>query len=383
MAIEGTRRPSWAEIDLMALRHNVTTLRHFVAPAQLCGVVKANGYGHGALFAARALLDAGVAGLAVAIVDEGVELRDGGITEPILLLAEAPAESLADALEAKLTLTVGSLDGAHAAVTAAQEAGGLTPVHVKVDTGMHRMGVVLDDLGAVLDVLHASPNIVIEGMYSHFAVADSDLVEDREYCEVQMARFEKALAIAADKGINPPLTHLANSAAAIALPAARRSMVRVGLAAYGYLPHPSMDSLLAEQGFRLRPALSLHARVTAIRQLDAGDRPSYGRRRALPEAATVATVPFGYADGYPRRFFDAGAEVLINGIRHPLAGSVTMDQLVVDCVGGEVRVGDDVVLLGTQGDQTISADEWAAWGGTITWEILCGIGARVPRISRH
>jgi len=383
MAIEGTRRPSWAEIDLMALRHNVTTLRHFVAPAQLCGVVKANGYGHGALFAARALLDAGVAGLAVAIVDEGVELRDGGITEPILLLAEAPAESLADALEAKLTLTVGSLDGAHAAVTAAQEAGGLTPVHVKVDTGMHRMGVVLDDLGAVLDVLHASPNIVIEGMYSHFAVADSDLVEDREYCEVQMARFEKALAIAADKGINPPLTHLANSAAAIALPAARRSMVRVGLAAYGYLPHPSMDSLLAEQGFRLRPALSLHARVTAIRQLDAGDRPSYGRRRALPQAATVATVPFGYADGYPRRFFDAGAEVLINGIRHPLAGSVTMDQLVVDCVGGEVRVGDDVVLLGTQGDQTISADEWAAWGGTITWEILCGIGARVPRISRH
>ena len=383
MAIEGTRRPSWAEIDLMALRHNVTTLRHFVAPAQLCGVVKANGYGHGALFAARALLDAGVAGLAVAIVDEGVELRDGGITEPILLLAEAPAESLVDALEAKLTLTVGSLEGAHAAVTAAQEAGGLTPVHVKVDTGMHRMGVVLDDLGAVLDVLHASPNIVIEGMYSHFAVADSDLVEDREYCEAQMARFEKALAIAADKGINPPLTHLANSAAAIALPAARRSMVRVGLAAYGYLPHPSMDSLLAEQGFRLRPALSLHARVTAIRQLDAGDRPSYGRRRALPEAATVATVPFGYADGYPRRFFDAGAEVLINGIRHPLAGSVTMDQLVVDCVGGEVRVGDDVVLLGTQGDQTISADEWAAWGGPITWEILCGIGARVPRISRH
>jgi alanine racemase len=383
MAIEGTRRPSWAEIDLMALRHNVTTLRHFVAPAQLCGVVKANGYGHGALFAARALLDAGVAGLAVAIVDEGVELRDGGITEPILLLAEAPAESLADALEANLTLTVGSLDGAHDAVTAAQEAGGLTPVHVKVDTGMHRMGVVLDDLGAVLDVLHASPNIVIEGMYSHFAVADSDLVEDREYCETQMARFEKALAIAADKGINPPLTHLANSAAAIALPAARRSMVRVGLAAYGYLPHPSMEALLAEQGFRLRPALSLHARVTAIRQLDAGDRPSYGRRRALPQAATVATVPFGYADGYPRRFFDAGAEVLINGVRHPLAGSVTMDQLVVDCVGGEVRVGDDVVLLGTQGDQTISADEWAAWGGTITWEILCGIGARVPRISRH
>jgi alanine racemase len=278
---------------------------------------------------------------------------------------------------------VGSLEGAHAAVAAAKEVGGHTPVHIKVDTGMHRMGVVLDDLDAVLDVLYASPNIVIEGMYSHFAVADSDLVEDREYCEVQMTRFERALEIAAAKGITPPLTHLANSAAAIALPASRRSMVRVGLSAYGYLPHPSMEALLAAQGFRLRPALSLHARVTAVRNLEAGERPSYGRRRPLPTASTVATVPFGYADGYPRRFFDAGAEVLINGIRRPLAGSVTMDQLVVDCVGGDVRVGDEVILLGTQGDETISADEWAAWGGTITWEVLCGIGARVPRITRH
>jgi len=382
MPIEGIRRPAWAEIDLAALRHNIVTLRELVAPAQLCGVVKANGYGHGALVAAQALLDAGVAGLAVAIVDEGVELRDGGITEPILLLAEAPSESLVDALEAKLTLTIGSLDGARAAVAAAAEVGGRSPVHVKVDTGMHRMGVSLEELGEVLDVLAASPTIVIEGLYSHFSVADSDDAADRAFCDLQMQRFDEALAIAAARGLNPPLTHLANSAAAISIPAARRSMVRVGLAAYGYLPHPSMERVLAERGLALRPALSLHARVTAVRHLDAGERPSYGRRRALPEAATVATVPFGYADGYPRRFFDAGAEVIINGIRRPLAGSVTMDQLVVDCDGSDVHVGDDVVLLGSQGDQTITADEWATWGGTITWEILCGIGARVPRSTR-
>lgn len=382
MPIEGVRRPAWAEIDALALRHNVATLRELVAPAQLCGVVKANGYGHGALLAARAILDAGAAGLAVAIVDEGVELREGGVSEPILLLAEAPAESLVDALEAKLTLTIGSLDGAHAAVNAAREVGGRSPVHVKVDTGMHRMGVSLEELGDVLDVLADCPNVVIEGLYSHFSVADSNDAADRAFCDLQTARFDQAVAVAAQRGIHPPLTHLANSAAAITMPGARRSMVRVGLAAYGYLPHPSMGEVLNEKNRSLRPALSLHARVTAVRQLEAGERPSYGRRRALETKATVATVPFGYADGYPRRFFEAGAHVLINGVRRPLAGSVTMDQLVIDCNGDDVRVGDEVVLLGRQGDEVITADEWAAWGGTISWEILCGIGARVPRISR-
>ena len=383
MAIEGVRRPAWAEIDQSALRHNVAVLRQLVAPAQLCGVVKANGYGHGALFAAQALLDAGVAGLAVAIVDEGVELRNGGIIEPILLLAEAAAETLVEALEHKLTLTIGSIDGARAAIEAAAEVGGRSPVHVKIDTGMHRMGVDMADAPEVLKLLAGSTNIVIEGLYSHFSVADSDAPADREFCELQMRRFDEVVAQAASMGVHPPLTHLANSAAAISLPASRRSMVRIGLAAYGYLPHPSMTETLAAHGLALRPALSLHAKVTAVRELNAGERPSYGRRRALPDAATVATVPFGYADGYPRRFFDANAHVLIGGQRRPLAGSVTMDQLVIDCDGDEVAVGDEVILLGTQGSETISAEEWASWGGTITWEILCGIGARVPRVTRN
>lgn len=381
MPVEGVRRPAWAEIDASAIRHNVASLQKLVSPAGICGVVKANGYGHGAVAAARAFLDAGAVGLAVAIVDEGVELREGGITEPILLLAETPSETLIDALDARLTLTIGSADGAKAAVAAASSLGGHHRVHVKIDTGMHRMGVMPSSFDTVLDILTSCPNIVIEGLYTHFPVADSDAEEDRNYCTEQMRVFHEFVDHAAARGIRPPLIHLANSAASVTLPTSRASMVRLGLLAYGYAPHPSLVTTLAEQGVTLRPALSLKARVTAIRHLDAGERPSYGRRRALATEATVATVPVGYADGFSRRFFEAGAVVLINGRRHSLAGSVTMDQLVIDCNGAQIAVGDEVVLLGAQGSESITADEWAAWGETISWEVLCGIGARVPRIT--
>jgi len=380
MPVEGVRRPAWAEIDTAALRHNVATLQSLVAPAAFCGVVKANGYGHGAVTAAKALVEAGAAGLAVAIVDEGIELRQAGITEPILLLAEIPPATVYDALEARLALTIGSVDGALAAVDAAAQHGGRHRVHVKIDTGMHRMGLAIEDLPRVLEILTACGTIVIEGLYTHFACADSDDPADVAYTREQLARFDEAVALAASLGVTPPVVHAANSAGALSQPDARRSMVRVGLATYGYLPHPSLATVLLERGLTLRPALSLHAQVTAVRDLDAGERASYGRRRPLPHPARVATVPFGYADGYPRRLFEAGAEVLIKGRRYPLAGTVTMDQLVIDCGADDVRVGDPVVLLGRQGDDEITADEWAAWAGTITWEILCGIGARVPRV---
>ena len=235
MPVEGVRRPAWAEIDTSALRHNLTTLREFVAPAAVCAVVKANGYGHGAVVAARAFLDAGAAGLAVAIVDEGVELRAGGISEPILLLAETPADALDDAFDARLTVTVGSLDGAHAVVASAARAGGRHPVHIKVDTGMHRMGVSPHDIDAVVDVLSASPNVVIEGVYTHFPVADSIASEDQAYSLHQMAEFDTVIERVRQRGVTPALIHLANSAAALALPSARASMVRIGLAAYGLI----------------------------------------------------------------------------------------------------------------------------------------------------
>jgi len=378
--VEGVRRPAWAQISRGALRHNLSVLRTVLGSSVVCAVVKANGYGHGAVVAAQTLSEAGAAGLAVAIVDEGVELRAANLTDPILLLSEVPADTVRDALEESLTLTVGSLDGAHAIKDAARHLGGRNRVHIKVDTGMHRMGIAPGELDDVLDVLTSVPSVVIEGMYTHFASADSSDAADREFCALQLSRFDEVVARAAARGVTPPVLHTANSAAALGIPSARRSMSRVGLALYGHLPDPSLRAVLDAKGLALRPALSLHARVTAVRHLAAGERPSYGRRRPLPSDATVATVPFGYADGYPRRLFDAGAEVLINGRRHPLAGTVTMDQLVVDCDDSAVNVGDEVVLLGRQGNEAITAETWAHWSSTITWEILCGIGARVPRI---
>lgn len=380
MPVEGLRRPAWAEISTSALRHNVAVLREILGDSALCAVVKANAYGHGAKLAAPVIAETNVAGLAVAIVDEGVELREAGIEAPILLLAETPASSLADALEWRLTTTVGSLEGARALSREAARVGGRHRVHLKIDTGMHRMGIAPNQLEGVLDVLLATPQLVLEGIYTHFPVADSLAASDVAYSREQLRELDDVVHRARDLGASPAIIHAANSAAALSLPEARRSMSRVGLALYGHLPDPALATSLSERGLALRPAMSLHARVTATRRLSAGERPSYGRRRALANEATVATVPFGYADGYPRRLFDAGSEVIIRGTRRPLAGMVTMDQLVIDADDQPVEVGDEVVLLGTQGSASVTAEEWANWAGTITWEVLCGIGARVPRV---
>jgi alanine racemase len=211
-------------------------------------------------------------------------------------------------------------------------------------------------------------------------VADGSSADDRSFTREQIAQFDEVVAALAARGAEPRITHAANSAGALGYPEARRTMVRVGLSLYGYLPEAWLASALEASGERLVPAMTLRANVVAVRRADEGERPSYKRRRPLNAAANIATVPFGYADGYPRRLFDAGAEVLINEKRYPLAGVVTMDMLVVDCGDDAVAPGDEVVLLGRQGDEEITADEWAERAGTISWEILCGIGARVPRI---
>jgi len=346
----------------------------------LCAVVKANGYGHGAQLAAKAALEGGADWLAVAIVDEGIELRGAGVSAPILLLAEIPPDTIADALSHSLTLTVGSYEGARAAVAQANRLGGLHRVHLKIDTGMHRMGVAPEEVDAVLDVLLGASTVEVEGVYTHFSVADGSSGDDRDFTRTQITLFNEVVAAMAARGVTPRYVHLANSAGALGYPEARQSMARVGLALYGYLPDAWLASALECAGATLRPALTLRAQVVAVRRLEAGERPSYGRRRPLERVATVATVPFGYADGYPRRLFEAGAEVLIKGRRYPLAGVVTMDQLLVDCGDDLVEPGDDVVLLGRQGDEEITAQEWAQLAQTITWEILCGIGARVPRV---
>lgn len=380
MPVEGVRRPAWAEISASAIAHNVRALKSVMGDSSICAVVKANGYGHGAPLAAKAALDGGADSLAVAIVDEGIELRDAGVTTPILLLAEIPPETIPDALAHDLTLTIGSLAGARAAVSAAGDFGGRHRVHVKVDTGMHRMGVAPDQIDDVVDVLLDSPAVDLEGLYTHFSVADGSSADDRAFTRGQIKSFDEVVAALAARGVTPRVLHSANSAGALGYPEARQSMVRVGLALYGYLPQGWLSSALEEKKQILESALSLRAQVVAVRRVAAGERPSYGRSRALEHDATIATVPFGYADGYPRRLFEAGADVLINKKRYPLAGNVTMDQLLVDVGDDVVAPGDDVVLLGRQGEEVITAEDWANWADTITWEILCGIGARVPRV---
>jgi len=378
--VEGVHRPAWAEISSSALAHNIAVVRELLGPTQVCAVVKANGYGHGAVLAARAMIDGGADCLAVAIIDEGIELRAAGITAPILLLSEIPAETIGAALEAELTLTIGSLDGARAAASVASDLGGVHRVHLKIDTGMLRQGVAPREALRAARILHDCAALELEGVFTHFSVADGDSVEDREFTGRQMDVFNRVRLELRKNGIEPASVHLANSAGVLGHASSYATLARPGLALYGYLPSPWLGDALASRGVTLRPALSLRAQVVATRRGEVGDRPSYGRRRELEVPSNIVTVPFGYADGYPRRLFDAGAHVLINGRRYPLAGMVTMDQLLVNCGDDPVSVGDDVVLLGTSGAESVSAEDWAAWAQTVTWEILCGIGARVPRV---
>ena len=373
-------RPAWVEVDLGALRANARVLAELCAPAALCAVVKADAYGHGAVAAARALLEGGASALAVALVEEGVALREAGIDAPILLLSEPPEAAMAAAAAARLTVTLYRPEGVLAARRGARAARARLSVHVKVDTGMHRVGADPEDLLAVAAAVAAAPELELDGLWSHLAVADDP---GDPFTGEQLARFARARARLAGAGLAPRLAHIANSAGAIAHPATRLDWVRCGLACYGELPAPALAAPLAAQlrpGEALTPVLSLKARVHLVRELEAGERTSYGRAYLLEERSRVAVVPIGYHDGVPRALFAAGGEVLVGNRRCRIAGAVTMDQLLVDCgPGTTVAPGDEVVLIGRQGDEAIRAHEWARWLGTIPYEVLCGIGPRVPR----
>jgi alanine racemase len=383
---QGRSRPAWAEIDLSAVTHNTRVLAELAAPAELCAVVKAHGYGHGGPAVAGAALAGGAQRLAVALVDEGVELREHGITGPVLLLSECGPAAVETAIEYGLTPTLYSHDAIAAFAAGARAAGRRAAVHLKVDTGMHRVGAAPEDLVELARAIALEPSLELEGVWTHLPVADGEHDEDRSYTEGQLDLFDRLLADLGAVGIEAPLVHAANTAGSIAFPRSRHAMVRCGIGLYGYLPGDAVRRSFDEQaaGAVMRPAMALKARVVAVRELEAGERPSYGRLRPLPARAFVATVPIGYADGVPRALFDAGYEVLIGGVRRPLAGMVTMDQIVIDCGDDDsVRPGDEVVLLGTQGDETITADDWARMLGTISYEVVCGVGPRMPRVLLH
>jgi alanine racemase len=362
-----------ATVDLDAIRHNVAALLGVAGGAALMAVVKADAYGHGAVAVARAAVEAGATWLGVATVEEGAALRAAGLSAPILLLAEPVPEAASAVVGARLTPTVYREDwiGALADAAAAAATPDRLAVHLKVDTGMHRAGCDPEDAVALAKAVQARAELRLEGLMTHLAVADEP---GHPHTAEQLDCFQAVRRALAAEGFEPPVVHAANSAATIDVADARFDLVRVGIALYGLPPAPLLASRVA-----LRPALALRARVSQVRRVPAGHAVSYGQRYRLRSDATIAVVPVGYADGVPRRLGAVGGEVLVGGRRRPLAGTVTMDQIMVDCGDDAVAVGDEVVLIGRQGDEEITATEWAERLDTIAYEIVAGIGGRVPR----
>ncbi|MDX1468212.1 MAG: alanine racemase [Acidimicrobiia bacterium] len=353
-------RPTYAEIDLGAIRHNVSAFRELIEPSAVCAVVKADGYGHGDVPVANAAVDAGAEWLAVALVEEGARLREAGVEAPIILLSQPSPESIPDIIRWRLTPTAYRDDFVEAMATA----GAPFDVHVKIDTGMHRVGVAPEELGRLLAKINASANLNLAGLWTHFSVAD----EDPEYTKLQIELFDETI-----EGLDPPMVHLANTAGAALFPESRRDMCRIGLGTYGLHPTPETRQLVS-----LMPAMKLVSHVSHVQRVAAGERPSYGRMKELTVDSTIATVPVGYADGFARGLSRYGCS-LIGGRRFPLAGAVTMDQIMINVGDEDVAVGNEVVLLGGQGSEEITADEWAEELETISYEVVCSIGPRVPR----
>ncbi len=361
---------SWIEVDLTALAHNVRQIRNWVGPrVQVWAVVKANAYGHGMVPVARAALKAGAAGLVVHRVHEGVRLRQAGVRAPILLLGYTPLEAVPLVVQYRLTPTVLTTDFVDALNARAPRG---FPVHVKVDTGLGRFGLLPHEVVGMLTYIQQyAPNLYVEGLYTHFATADE---ADPSYLRRQWAVFQQVMQRVAEAGFHIPLKHACNSAALFALPEAHLDAVRPGIALYGLRP-----SLAWETPVPLRPVLALKSRVVRVRVLPPGSSIGYGRTYITPKAQRVALVPVGYGDGYLRALSNR-AYVLIRGRRARVLGRVSMDQIVVDvdAIPG-VAMEDEVVLIGRQGDERITAEEVAAWAGTINYEITTLLQERLPR----
>jgi alanine racemase len=370
-------RPAWVEVDHGAVAHNVRTLAAEVAPARLLAVVKADAYGHGAVPVARTVLRAGASWLGVALVEEALELRDAGISAPVLVLSE-PHHAAADACaERAIAVTVCTLTGVQAFGAAGRRAGAKVAAHLKVDTGMHRQGCAPAELAGLVQAAMAEPGLEVDGLWSHFAVADEPA--KRATTDAQLRRYREALAVAAAAGLAPRWRHLANSAGATLRDDARFDLVRAGIELYGLAPSPE---LAAEVAGRLRPALALRAAVSALRTVEAGERVSYGHRWAAPVRTRIATLPVGYADGL-RRGLSGRIRVVLGGRSVPQVGTVTMDQVMVDVGEADVRVGEVATLLGDPATGEPGVGEWTAAMGTIDYEVTCGLSARLPRVHLH
>lgn len=368
-------RDTWVEIDLDAVEQNVANMkRRLPSDMVMMAVVKANGYGHGALEVAKTALEAGAEWLAVALLDEAVALRKNGIDAPILVLGPIRATDIVVAAKYHISLTVFQPEWVEQASQGYQSE---EPVffHIKCDTGMGRIGIRRsDEAKALVEQIKKDERFVIEGAFTHFSTADED---DATYFEKQYHQFETMIGWLAEYGIHPNIIHCGNSAATLKYPAAKRNlfnMVRYGVAMYGMSPSPEMKDHLP---FELKPAFSLHSRLTHVKKVEAGAAISYGAMYHAPDAEWIGTVPIGYADGWIRAL--GGADVLIGGKRCPIVGRICMDQLMCR-LPREIAVGTEVTLIGQDGKNEITADDLAEKLQTINYEVTCMISPRVPRI---
>lgn len=367
-----TARATRAEIDLGALRHNVRVLTAHAGASELWAVVKANGYGHGAVPCARAALSAGAEGLCVALTQEAIELRSSGITAPIMVMSEQPTSD-AEALVANdVVCVVYNEHYIGALVAAGRQLGKRAVVHLKVDTGMHRVGVSIDAAVERARHITAQPQLLLEGAMTHLATAD-----DPTHPAMQRQLQAFANIVQQIRAVAPELrhAHCANSAATLREVSPESTIMRAGIAMYGLNPGECDASLMAG----LLPVMTLRSQVSHVQRVRAGEGVSYGLRTVLDRDTTIATLPLGYADGIARRAWQTRAAVLVGGVKRRIVGVVTMDQMMVDCGDDSISVGDDVVIFGSQGAESVSVEDWALALDTISYEVVCAVSARVPR----
>lgn len=367
---------AWAEVNLDSIAHNAKEIRRITnKKTEIMGVVKADAYGHGVFEVAKTLLECGFTRLAVSMLDEAIQLRKSGITVPILILSYTDPIRAEEIIEHNVTQTVFSHDLAKALSDAADKLKRDVKIHIKIDTGMTRVGF-MPGYSAVKNVVEISklPRIVIEGLYTHFASADE---KNREYTYMQFERFMSICAELRRIGVDIPVKHVANSAAIIEYPEMHLDMVRPGIIIFGMYPSTEIDKTKID----IIPAMSLKANIILVKDVEKNTSISYGRTFTTDRISKIATIPIGYADGYSRVLTGKGT-VLVNGRETPIVGSICMDQCMIDItdINGDINVGDEVILIGKQGESSITAEDIANKIGTINYEIVCVIGRRIPRV---
>jgi len=387
---EKDKRCAWAEIDLANLDHNIRLIRSAgsAEDARIMAVVKADGYGHGAVEISKQVLKSGASALGVALVEEGIKLRKAGIDSPIYVLWECSPHSVADAVKNKLILTINSLSSAEDFSGIAKKAEGDLHVNINIDTGMNRLGINWKDAAGEIPVIKKIRGLNIEGIFSHFSCASE---ENDDFSKLQWERFsglrKEIGEILPDTG---HIYHFANSAAFFRFPFSRLDMARIGLSIYGlnpygegwgeWIPEETRNMISA-----LKPVLSLKSRISFIKKTGAGEPISYCGTFKTKAESVIATIPVGYADGYSRLLSNK-AKVLIGGMEAPVVGNITMDQFMVDITGivkvKNVECGDEVVLIGRSGDKEILVEDIAELAGTINYEIVCMISDRIPRVYK-